>query len=110
MITTQHVKFVLPVLLTRQKMNIILYKIQILTALHINIAQSGTDIPYIVLRVCSTAIFSGPAPCPGFFLYITVIHDPRVIAKFLHKCFAHRSRLLEGILGVPQHKWQSFIF
>ena len=37
------------------------------------------------------------------------LHDPRIIAKFLHECFAHRSMLLEDVLGVPQHEWQSFI-
>ena len=58
-----------------------------LTALHM--AQSGT-LP-----------FSGDQPLPlsSFF----TLHDHRVIAKFLHECFAHRSMLLQGVLGVSQH-------
>ena len=26
-----------------------------------------------------------------------ILHDHRVIAKFLHECFAHRSKLLESV-------------
>ena len=55
---------------------------------------------YCSIRDRYTAIFWGPAPTLSSFF---TLHDPRVIAKFLHECFAHRSRLLEGILGVPQH-------
>ena len=55
---------------------------------------------YCSIRDIYTAIFWGPAPTLSSFF---TLHDPRVIAKFLHECFAHRSRLLEGILGVPQH-------
>ena len=55
---------------------------------------------YCSIRDRYTAIFRGPAPTLSSFF---TLHDPRVIAKFLHECFAHRSRLLEGILRVPQH-------
>ena len=37
------------------------------------------------------SIFWGPAPA------FVLLHDPRVIAKFLHKCFADRSRMLQGL-------------
>ena len=60
-----------------------------LTALHV--AQSGTG---------STAFFGGPAPTLSSFF---TLHDHRVIAKFLHECFALRSMLLEGNVEVPQH-------
>ena len=42
---------------------------------------------------------------------IITLHDHRVIACFLHECFAkHRSILLEVVLGVPQHwsLWLAF--
>ena len=52
-----------------------------MTALHI--AQSGT--------------FLGISP------FLVTLHDHRVIAKLLHDCFALRSMLLEGGIGVPQH-------
>ena len=55
---------------------------------------------YCSIRERFTAIFWGPAPTLSSFF---TLHDPRVIAKFLHECFAHRSRMLEGLLGVPQH-------
>ena len=44
-------------------------------------------------------MFWGPAPTVSCF----TLHEPRVIAKFLHEFFAHRSVLLEGTLGVLQH-------
>ena len=47
-----------------------------------------------------TAIFWGPAPTLSSFF---TLRDHRVIAKFLQECFAQRSMLLEGVLGVPQH-------
>ena len=52
---------------------------------------------YCSIRDRYTAIFWGPAHTLSSFF---TLHDPRVIAKFLHECFAHRSRLLEGVLGV----------
>lgn len=55
---------------------------------------------YCSIRDRLTAIFWRPAPTMSSFF---ALHDPRVIAKFLHECFAHRSMLLEDVLGVPQH-------
>ena len=55
---------------------------------------------YCSIRDRFTAIFWGPAPTLSTFF---TLHDPRVIAKFLHEYFAHRSILLEGVLGMPQH-------
>ena len=58
-----------------------------LTALHI--VQSGTGLqPY-----------SGDQPLPYLLSSCKVItlHDHRIIAKFLHECFAHRSMLLESV-------------
>ena len=55
---------------------------------------------YCSIRDKSTAIFWGPAPTLYSFF---TLHDHRVIAKFLHECFALRSMLLEGVAGVPQH-------
>ena len=60
---------------------------------------------YCSIRDSFTAIFWGPAPALSSFF---TLHDHRVIAKFLHECFAHRSMLLEGVLGVPQHQWLAF--
>ena len=54
-------------------------------------------------RRCNESQSMETSPYPVFFLSFFTLHDPRVIANFLHECFAHRSRLLEGILGVPQH-------
>ena len=54
----------------------------------------------IAIRDRFAGIFWGPTPTLSSFF---TLHDPRVIAKFLHECFAHRSLLLEGVLGVPQH-------
>ena len=51
---------------------------------------------YCSIRDRFTAIFWGPAPTLSCFFSL---HDPWVIAKFLHECFALRSMLLE----VPQH-------
>ena len=48
---------------------------------------------YCSIRDRFTAIFWGPAPTLSSFF---TLHDPRVIAKFLHECFTHRSMLLEG--------------
>ena len=58
-----------------------------LTALHI--AQSGTDI----------LAFSGdlPLPCLLSSLYMTTGSLPGNWPKFLHECFAHRSKLLESV-------------
>ncbi|KAL3132548.1 hypothetical protein ABBQ32_14236 [Trebouxia sp. C0010 RCD-2024] len=55
---------------------------------------------YCSIRDRFTAIFWGPAPSLSSFF---TLHDPRVIAKLLHECFAHRSMLLEDLLAVPQH-------
>ena len=55
---------------------------------------------YYSIRDRFTDIFWGPAPTMSSFF---ALHDPRVIAKFLHEYFAHRSMLLEEVLGVPQH-------
>ena len=44
--------------------------------------------------------FLGTSPYLAFFF---TLHDDRVIAKFLHECFAHRAILLESVLEVPQH-------
>ena len=54
---------------------------------------------YCSIRERFTAIFWGPAPTLSSFF---TLHDHKVIAKFLHECIAHRSMLLEGVLGVPQ--------
>ena len=51
---------------------------------------------YCSIRERFTAIFWGPAPTLSSFF---TLHDHKVIAKFLHECFTHRSMLL----GVPQH-------
>ena len=57
---------------------------------------------YCSIRDRFTAIFWGPAPRPTLSSFFT-LHDHRVVAKFLQECFAHRSMLLEGDLGVlPQ--------
>ena len=55
---------------------------------------------YRAVRDRFTAIFWGPAPTVSSFF---ILHGPRVIAKFFHECFAHKSMLLEGTLGVPQY-------
>ena len=55
---------------------------------------------YCSIRDRFIVIFWGPAPTLSSFF---TLHDPRVIAKFLHECFACMSMLLEGVLGVPQH-------
>ena len=60
---------------------------------------------YCSIRDSFTAIFWGPAPALSSFF---TLHDHRVIAKFLDECFAHRSMLLEVVLGVPQHQWLAF--
>ena len=51
------------------------------------------------IRERFTAIFWGPAPTLSSFF---TLHDHKVIAKFLHECFTHRSMFLEGVLQVPQ--------
>ena len=62
---------------------------------------SGMDTqPAYMLRDRFTIMFWGPAPTLSSFF---TLHDHRVIAKFLHECFAHRSMLLESVLEVPQH-------
>ena len=55
---------------------------------------------YCSIRERFTAIFWGSAPTLSSFF---TLHDHKVIAKFLHEFFTHRSMLLEGVLGVPQH-------
>ena len=55
---------------------------------------------YCSIRERFTAIFWGPALTLSSFF---TLHDHRVIAKCLHECFASRSMLLEGVVGVPQH-------
>ena len=55
---------------------------------------------YSSIRERFTAIFWGPAPTLSSFF---TLHKHKVIAKFLHEHFTHRSMLLEGVLGVPQH-------
>ena len=47
---------------------------------------------YCSIRDSFTSIFWGPAPTLSSFF---TLHEHRVIAKFLHECFAHRSMLLE---------------
>ena len=47
---------------------------------------------YSSIRDSFSAIFWGPAPTLSSFFGL---HDSRLIAKFLHECFAHRSRLLD---------------
>ena len=56
---------------------------------------------YCSIRGRFTAVSWGPAPTLSSCF---TSHDHRVIAKFLHECFAHRSMLLEGVFGVPQHR------
>ena len=64
------------------------------------------DFPaYCSIRDRFTAIFWGPAPTLSSFF---TLHDHRDIAKFLHECFALRSMLLDGVLGVPQQQWLAF--
>ena len=55
---------------------------------------------YCSIRDRFTAIFWGPAPTLSFSF---TLHDHRVIAKFLHECFAHRCMLLDDVVGVSQH-------
>ena len=55
---------------------------------------------YCPIRDRSTAIFWGPAPTLSSFF---TLHAHRVIAKFLHECFANRSMLPEGVFRVPQY-------
>ena len=47
---------------------------------------------YCSIRNSFTNILWGPAPTLSSFF---ALHDPRVIAKFLQECFAHRSTLLD---------------
>ena len=47
-----------------------------------------------------TAIFWGLAPSLFSFF---MLHDPRVIAKFLHERFVHRAMLPEVTSEVPRH-------
>ena len=49
---------------------------------------------YCSIRDRFTINFWEPAPTLSSFF---TLHDHRVIAKFLHKCFAHRSKLLESV-------------
>ena len=42
------------------------------------------------------------AHTPSFSYHLT-LHEPRVIAKTLHECFAHKAVLLEGTLEGPRH-------
>ena len=49
---------------------------------------------YRSIRDRFTTIFWGPAPTLSSFF---TLYDHRVIAKFLHECFAHRSMLLESV-------------
>ena len=49
---------------------------------------------YRSIRDRFTTIFWGPAPTLYSFF---TLHDHRIIAKFLHECFAHGSMLLESV-------------
>ena len=49
---------------------------------------------YCSIRERFTTIFWAPVPTLSSFF---TLHDHRVIAKFLHECFAHRSKLLESV-------------
>ena len=61
---------------------------------------------HCAIRERFTAIFWGPAVTLSSFF---ILHDHKVIAKFPHECFTHRSMLREGVLGVLQHLWLAFI-
>ena len=67
-----------------------------LTALHI--VQSGTGL----------LPFAEDQPLPCVLSSLCMTTDPRVIANFLHECFAHMSVLLQIVVGVPQLLWLAF--
>ena len=70
----------LSVLLVQQRMNIILC----LIVWHI--VPSGTD----------SQTYFGAQPTLSFFC---ILHDPKVIARFLRECFEHRNTLMAAQSG-----------